>query len=164
MLPPAPAQSMIKGWLDPVVASKIHFTSTLEELEQFIPRSQVVRELGGDEDWEYSYIEPAPSEDEPLKDTARLDSLKPEREAIVKQYEQLTQEWIAAALGSEASTEKRAKRSELAEKLALGYWEMDKHLRGRTIYDRTGILAPDGSVTFYPEKSVRTPKPSEDID
>lgn len=157
-----PAQTIIKGWLDPVVASKIHFTSTLEELEQFIPRSQVVKELGGDEDWDYSYVEPAPGEDEALKDTARLDSLKPERDAIVKQYEQLTREWIAGAPGSEASAEKRAKRTELAEKLALGYWEMDKHLRGRTIYDRTGVLGPGGSLRFYPEKAAGRPKASED--
>jgi hypothetical protein len=44
--------NIIKGWLDPVVASKIHFTKHLEDLEQYIPRSQIMKELGGDEDWE----------------------------------------------------------------------------------------------------------------
>jgi hypothetical protein len=154
-------QSIIKGWLDPVVASKIHFTKTTEELEQFIPRSHILKEIGGDEDWEYTYVEPIEGEDDALKDTARLASLQPVRDAVVIEYEQLTREWIAAAAGSEESDEKKTKRNELAKKLAAGYWEMDKHLRGRTVYDRTGVLGPDGSVNFYPKKQEQ-PKTSED--
>jgi hypothetical protein len=156
-------QSIIKGWLDPVVASKIHFTKTTEELEQFIPRSQIIKELGGDEDWEYSYIEPAEGEDAALNDTARLQSLQTERDDIVKQYEELTKAWIAAAEGQQ-SADKKNKRNELAKKLESGYWAMDRHLRGRTFYDRTGVLGPDGSVTFYPKKISEPVVDSSDID
>ncbi|KAF8250113.1 CRAL/TRIO domain-containing protein [Wilcoxina mikolae CBS 423.85] len=156
--------NIIKGWLDPVVASKIHFTKTTEELEQFIPRSQIIKEIGGDEDWEYTYVEPTEGEDEALKDTARLASLQPARDAVVKEYEQLTREWIAAAVGSAESNEKKNKKDELAKKLAIGYWEMDKHLRGRTVYDRTGVLGPDGSVNFYPKKPELPETSDSDID
>ncbi|KAF8536047.1 CRAL-TRIO domain-containing protein [Trichophaea hybrida] len=156
--------NIIKGWLDPVVASKIHFTKTTEELEQFIPRSHIIKEIGGDEDWEYTYVEPIEGEDEALKDTARLASLQSARDAVVEEYEQLTREWIAAAAGSEESNGKKNKRNELAKKLATGYWEMDKHLRGRTVYDRTGVLGPDGCVNFYPKKPELPKMSDSDID
>ncbi|KAA8894491.1 CRAL-TRIO domain-containing protein [Sphaerosporella brunnea] len=154
--------SIIKGWLDPVVASKINFTKTTEELEQFIPRSQIIKELGGDEDWEYNYIEPTESEDAALNDTARLRSLQTERDGVVKQYEELTKAWIAA--DGEASAERKSRRNELAKKLEIGYWAMDKHLRGRTFYDRTGVLGADGSVNFYPAKREQATADNSDID
>jgi len=83
--------SIIKGWLDPVVASKIHFTRSVEELEEFIPRSQILKELGGDEDWEYNYIEPVEGEDDLLNDTTRLEKLQAERDDIAKQVRRFNQ-------------------------------------------------------------------------
>ena len=62
--------TIIKGWLDPVVAAKIHFTKHLEDLEQYIPRSQIVKELGGDENWEYHYIEPVSGENDLMQHEA----------------------------------------------------------------------------------------------
>jgi len=155
-------QNIIKNWLDPVVASKINFTKTTEELEKFIPRAQIIKELGGDEDWEYKYIEPAADEDVALNSTAELYILQAERDAVVREYEELTQAWIAAPEGAE-SDEKKNRRTELAKKLESGYWAMDKYLRGRTLYDRTGVLRPDGSVNFYPKKQVVETQ-SDDID
>jgi CRAL/TRIO domain len=61
--------NIIKGWLDPVVASKIHFTRSVADLEQFIPKSQIVKELEGDDQWEYKYVEPVPGENDIMKDT-----------------------------------------------------------------------------------------------
>ncbi|KAI5806226.1 CRAL-TRIO domain-containing protein [Geopyxis carbonaria] len=157
--------SIIKGWLDPVVASKIHFTKTSEELEQFIERSHIIKELGGDEDWEYSYIEPVAGEDDELKNTTRLASLQTDRDSIVLQYEDYTRAWIAT--DGEASDKAREKRTQLMEQMKKSYWEMDRHLRGRTIYDRTGVIKKDGSLDFYPAKKAE-PAPietsSDDID
>src|SRR2546421_4528720 len=82
--------NIIKGWLDPVVASKIHFTKHLEDLEQYIPRSQIMKELGGDEDWEYKYIEPTPGENEMFRDEAPRIKLEEERKANVLEYERKT--------------------------------------------------------------------------
>jgi hypothetical protein len=144
------AQSIIKGWLDPVVASKIHFTRSVEELEEFIPRSQILKELGGDEDWEYNYIEPVVGEDDLLNDTARLEKLQAERDDTVNKYEDLTKAWVNAE--GEESDKVRDQRTGLAKKLDVGYWNMDRHLRGRTLYDRTGVLQQDGTLSFYPTK------------
>ena len=39
---------IIHPWLDPVVASKVHFTYGREGLEEFIEPSHIIKELGGD--------------------------------------------------------------------------------------------------------------------
>ena len=148
------SQSIIKGWLDPVVASKIHFTKTNEDLEAYIPRSQIIKELGGEEDWEYQYIEPSAGEDKALEDTESLARLQKERDAIVNEYEEITRAWITSTNGE--SDANKAKRTALAKKLETGYWSMDKHLRGRTIYDRTGVLGSNGELNFYPTKKAET--------
>jgi len=155
--------SIIKGWLDPVVASKIHFTRSVEELEEFIPRSQILKELGGDEDWEYNYIEPVEGEDDLLNDTTRLEKLQAERDDIANKYEDLTKAWINAE--GEESDRVKNQRTGLAKKLDVGYWSMDRHLRGRTFYDRTGVLQQDGTLTFYHTKvGVAQSNDDDDID
>ena len=53
---------IIKGWLGPAVAGKVHFASNVEELQEWIPRSQIMKELGGDEAFTYKYIEPREDE------------------------------------------------------------------------------------------------------
>ena len=117
-------------------------------MEGFIPRSQILKELGGDEDWEYNYIEPVEGEDDLLNDTARLEKLQAERDDTANEYEDLTKAWIDAAEGEE-SDKVKSRRTRLAKKLDVGYWSMDRHLRGRTFYDRTGVLQQDGTLTFY---------------
>ena len=156
-------QSIIKGWLDPVVASKIHFTKTVEEVEEFIERGRIIKELGGNEDWVFQYVEPVAGEDAALADVARLAALQTERDAIVKELESVTREWISA-VGSKESDEKRQRRLELAGKLEQGYWKMDKHVRGRTVYDRTGVLGQEGALKFYPEKKAQPQTSADDID
>lgn len=145
------------------MASKIHFTKTGEELEEFIPRSQIIKELGGDEDWEWKYVEPEAGEDAALEDTARLATLQADRDAVVKQYEKLTRDWISA-VESDESDKMRAARMEVAGKLESGYWHMDRHLRGRTVYDRTGVLGENGKLEFYPKKKTLPVTSSDDID
>lgn len=157
-------QNIIKGWLDPVVAQKIHFTKTVDDLAEHIPREHIIKELGGEEDWEYKYIEPVSGEDAKLQDTATLETLKKEREGTVLEYERVTKEWIRAREEGE-NKEKRAKRTELAGTMAKGYWGMDKYLRGRTVYDRTGVIGENGELNFYPEEKKAAGSTSEaDLD
>jgi hypothetical protein len=141
--------NIIKGWLDPVVASKIHFTRQLEDLEQYIPRSQIMKELGGDEDWEYEYIEPIPGENEKFKDEAPRIKLEEERKADVLEYEKKTFDWIAGRADADSV---KKERDMLAQKLRDNYWHLDPYIRARTIYDRTGMIQKGGKINFYPEK------------
>ncbi|KAI9643317.1 phosphatidylinositol transfer protein csr1 [Ciborinia camelliae] len=139
---------IIRGWLDPVVASKVHFTNNVDEMAEFIPRSQILKELGGDEDWEYKFVDPVPGENDMMKDTVTRDKLLKEREKIVDAYEQATVEWINTE-GSKP--EIKTRRTELAKELRDDYWRLDPYVRARSLCDRLGVMNPGGKTTFYPK-------------
>ncbi|KAJ5046418.1 uncharacterized protein L3040_003662 [Drepanopeziza brunnea f. sp. 'multigermtubi'] len=141
---------IIRGWLDPVVASKVQFTNSNDEMEQFVPRSQIIKELGGDEDWEYKYIEPVPGENDKMKDTVTRDKLLKERETLVDQYEKSTLDWIN---GEGDAVLVKETRNKLAAALRDDYWRLDPYLRARTIYDRVGMIQGGGILQFYPDKA-----------
>ena len=84
--------SIVRGWLDPVVAGKVSFVKTVDELEKFVPRTQIPKELGGDEDWVYTYPEPVAGENDTMADTATRDKLQAERAQIVARYEHAVQD------------------------------------------------------------------------
>lgn len=142
---------IIKGWLDPVVASKVHFTNNLDDLQEFIPRSQIITELGGDEKWEYKYVEPAPGENAAMEDMSRRKELMAERQKHVVEYEQKTFDWLQGQ-------DTKSDRDAISKALALNYWQLDPHIRARSLYDRTGMIQPDGTLNFYPS---RTPQPAK---
>ncbi|KIX00589.1 uncharacterized protein Z518_09654 [Rhinocladiella mackenziei CBS 650.93] len=140
---------IIRGWLDPVVAGKVHFTSGVEDLEKFIPKAQIIKELDGDEDWEYHYVEPVPGENDAMKEETPRKALEAERDAEVRKYQTKTHEWISKGTGPEAGQIKK-ERHDLARRLNENYWKLDKRIRARTYYDRTGMISPDGKINFYP--------------
>lgn len=140
---------IIKGWLDPVVASKVHFTSDVHDLEQYIPKSQIIKELGGEEDWTYKYIEPVPGENALMKEEAPRMKLAEERTEAILGYQKKTFEWIASG-----SPEVKTERDELAHKLNTNYWQLDPYIRARTFYDRIGMIEKGGRIHFYPSKTA----------
>ncbi|KAJ5174352.1 CRAL-TRIO domain-containing protein [Penicillium canariense] len=145
--------SIIKGWLDPVVASKIHFTKNREDLEAFIPPSQIMKELEGDENWEYEYAEIQEGENTQMEDKETRDKLIAERQALAKEIQDITIEWIRASYMKEtdAATAAKNKRNGLIEKLREQYWILDPYIRSRSLYDRLNILKGNGKIEFYPE-------------
>src|SRR5205814_7623230 len=48
---------IIRGWLDPVVASKVHFANNMKEMEEFVSPDHIPEEMDGEEKWEYKYVE-----------------------------------------------------------------------------------------------------------
>ncbi|KAL8693179.1 MAG: hypothetical protein Q9218_001961, partial [Villophora microphyllina] len=148
---------IIKGWLDPVVAAKVHFTKDLAELEQFVEKSHIIKELGGDDPWEYHYIEPIPDENKQITDENARQRLVDERASTVKEYETTTQEWIA---DSENRTGLQQKRNDLAEQLRSGYWRLDPFTRARSLYDRIGLIREGGVIQYYGKpETPNAPKP-----
>lgn len=136
---------IIKGWLDPVVASKVHFTNNLKDLEDFIDRSRVIKELDGEEDWVYKYVEPVAGENDKMKDTTTRDGLLAAREQLYKDYEEATLKWI----NSPEDASVKAQRNSIASKLRADYWVLDPYVRARSLYDRTGWILGD-KVDPYP--------------
>ncbi|CAG7917523.1 unnamed protein product [Penicillium olsonii] len=144
---------IIQGILDPVVAAKVHFINGAQELEKVIARDRILKELGGDEDWEYTYIEPGPEEKLKLKDKAARDVILAEREQLGDELFSLTAEWIA-----NQDSRSLYSRNDVIEELRRNYWDLDPYVRVRSILDRTGIIKGDGLVDFYP-----APKPKSDV-
>ena len=139
---------IIKGWLDPVVASKVHFASNVDDLQEFIPRGQIMKELGGDEDFTYTYPEPQPDENALMADTATRDSILEERKELQKSYESETLSWVHGDDSGEG-------RNRLAQRLVENYWRLDPYVRARSLYDREqgghAVLGREGKLQFYPD-------------
>jgi len=147
--------AIIKNWLDPVVASKIHFTRSAADLEKFIPRDRIVKELEGDEPFEWKYIEPVAGENDLMKDTATRDKIQAERDAMVQRFEESTTKWIAGEEGA------GKERDEIAKELNENYWRLDPYVRARTVYDRVGAIGPRGGFVYSKNETADSPKVEE---
>ncbi|CAG8167799.1 unnamed protein product [Penicillium nalgiovense] len=145
--------SVIKGWLDPVVAAKIHFTKNRQDLENFIHPSQIMKELEGDEDWEYKYVEVPENENPKMADKETRDTLLAERQKLAKEIQDTTVEWIRASFKNEtdAASAAEEKRKGLIDQLRKHYWVLDPYVRARSLYDRLNIVQGGGKINFYPD-------------
>lgn len=121
-------------------------------MEEFIEPSRILKELGGDEDWEYEYKEPTETENDTMKDTKTRDQILDERKSIVKQVEQATFDWIEGG-DSDAGKEASKRRDEAADKLRKNYWQLDPYVRARSLYDRQGVIGSEGKIQWYPGDS-----------
>lgn len=147
--------NIIKGWLDPVVAAKVHFTKNADDLEKFIPRDRLPKELEGNENWEYQYVEPQPDENKAMEDTAKRDALIAERQELAKEIQDATVTWISASSSrdKEAISLAEERRNDLINKLRHQYWQLDPYIRARSLYDRVNVIQGGGKIQFYPESS-----------
>lgn len=144
----------IRGWLDPVVAGKVSFVKNVDELQKFVPKDQIPKELGGDEAWEYKYPEPVPGENDAMKDEATRDAIQADRAQIVNRYESTVLEWIRAGTQAETIEQRRKERDAVAEDLRQNYWKLDPYVRARTLYDRMGVINQSGQLSFYPKSAA----------
>jgi hypothetical protein len=159
---------VIRGWLDPVVASKINFENDVAGLEKYLgPPERVMKELGGAEDYEYKFVQPAADENQIMQNVAERDAIRKERGEMEAKYEAETATWAsspAAATapapadgGSTAGGGGEDKvRSQLAADLTRNYWRLDPYIRARTLYDRIGVLQPGGKFEHYPKAAAAT--------
>lgn len=115
------------------------------------------------------FQEPVAGEDATLEDKESLAKLQTERAETVKRYEDLTRAWINELPGPSAggtqnalevlsNSKIKAERLDIAKSLREGYWKMDKYVRGRTYYDRTGVIGLDGRIDFYSPKAAAVEK------
>lgn len=141
---------VIKGWLDPVVAGKVHFTNSVSDLEAYVERNHIPAELGGDEKWEYKYPEPEKTENKRMEDTEQKERLLKERETLASEFEDATRQWMNSTFDHKETV---ARRAALAEKIKANYWQLDPYVRARSLYDRTGLIGPGGTITFYPAET-----------
>ncbi|PVH96676.1 CRAL/TRIO domain-containing protein [Periconia macrospinosa] len=154
--------NIIRGWLDPVVAGKVHFAKNVEELEKFIPKSQIIAELGGDDKWTYEYVEPKEGENAKMAETGAKETLQGERSELVKKYEESVTQWVKDTEQTKSMDDKRKERDAIAEELRLNYWKLDPYVRAKSLYDRTGVLGESGQLNFYPTKEAAAAVPQKE--
>lgn len=160
--------NVVKGWLDPVVAGKVHFAKNVDELQKFVPKNQIPKELGGDDPYEYKYPEPVEGENAKMDDASKA-TLETERQELVSKYEKTIFEWIAESETTKSLEERRKERDTAAEGLRDNYWKLDPYVRARSLYDRIGLIGEGGKLQFYPAKGTENAKPvaetsAEDLD
>lgn len=142
--------------MDPVVASKVHFTRSVADLDKFIPRNKIPKEFSGDEKWSYEYVEPLKDENMVMKDTATRDSLMYDRMMIGIRMLAATAAWVSATSVSDGKKEVKneiskveelnLRRESVIEEFRVNYWNLDPYIRARAFIDRTGILLPGGEL------------------
>lgn len=138
--------------MDPDIAAKVQFTSSADDLTKFIDRSKLPKGVGGDENWEYKYIEPKEGENDRMEDTTTRDALLRERLQIGEEFLTATAEWNDAAKAKDKTKVQTAasQRTFLAERLRVNHWKTDPYTRARLYLDRAGVIQEGGKVDFYP--------------
>lgn len=142
--------NVIKGWLDPVVASKVNFTKDTAELSQFISMDNLHHSLGGNLKYEWKYTPPVEGENDKMLDTAAKDRLEKARKQTVLAFEEATIEWVIKSLllargdnpqvTQDAVDDAMNHRHRLAKDLRSHYWALDPYIRARSFYDRLGTF------------------------
>lgn len=132
--------AIVKKWLDPVVASKVNFTKSVEDLEKWISKDQILKEMGGEDPYEWEYLEPTKEanglkEDNPEK----LAKVETERKQLFDEFVAKTVEWIGARTTSESQALHK-ERLAIAKKLSENYKVYDGLVRNRGVYDRLGYV------------------------
>ncbi|GMM30685.1 Csr1 protein [Martiniozyma asiatica (nom. inval.)] len=131
--------AIVKKWLDPVVASKINFTKSTEDLEKWISKDQLIEELGGNDKYTWEYLEPTDKDNSKNDDSEIRSKLEKERDELFKKFDQKTIEWIESRTVEQSKSllkERLLIQSELSE----NYKKLDQYIRNRGIYDRLGYV------------------------
>lgn len=136
----------------------MHFTTGAKQILEYIAPEQLVSDLGGENPWEYEYVEPVPGEDDLMKDTAARDQLIARRKELALAFEDKTREWSKVADGGAGAVDQAAvdkvkgERDALAKELAANFWQLDPYMRARSLYDRLGIFSGNGKVDWSAAK------------
>ncbi|PWY67889.1 CRAL/TRIO domain protein [Aspergillus heteromorphus CBS 117.55] len=149
---------VIKGWMDPVIVSKVQFTNKVSDLEKFIAPDQIMKELKGKEDWTYSFAEPVEGENDRMADTETRDRIYNDRLRIGEDLLLRTSAWITASEQKDRDSIAATKnlRAQTIESLRQNYWQLDPYVRGRTYLDRVGVIQEGGTIDFYPSPNFRS--------
>ncbi|SCU94376.1 LAME_0F07228g1_1 [Lachancea meyersii CBS 8951] len=135
-----PIWNIIKNWLDPVVASKIVFTKSTDDLAKYLPKKYIPKYLGGDDDYDYdSYVKPDESVDAKLKDAETRDAILKKRKVIIQSFIDATKRWIESS-DTETSSKLLKTKISLSQELTENYRKLDPYIRSRSTYDVNGSL------------------------
>lgn len=140
---------LIRFSQDPVVRDKVKFTYKPDDLKERIPSERLITTLGGDQKFDWVFNGPKEGENDHLKDKEARKKAWDKYLEIATQFEEVTRK---ATFKKGDPTAKE--RDVLVKKLRIQNFELEKHIRGLTVYHRQGIIRGDGVVTWqYPQKN-----------
>lgn len=147
----------VKGWLDPVVASKVKFLNTLEDLSEYIAIEDIPSYMGGKSDWEPEWIPPQRQKALKPEEETQKQQLLSQRQQLLLDHADATRLWGAQLLIDGApKPEAVAERRRIALALRDNYWQLDPFVRGRVQLDRSGVLLPGGKVNLKASSQTET--------
>src|SRR6266542_334834 len=135
---------IISPLLDPVVASKIRFTKTEQELMNLIPPEHLIEDLGGKDKWKYTYIPPIEEENYRMKDIIKKKELLEIRTNLENEFEDITRKLIEDPYNKQIINE----RDQLKIKLRRAQLDLDPYIRSKTYYHRARILDDERNVNW----------------
>ncbi|RGB43364.1 CRAL-TRIO domain-containing protein [Rhizophagus diaphanus] len=135
---------LITPLLDPVVASKIQFTKTDQDLKNFIPHEHIIEELGGGDKWKYEYIPPTEEDNYKMKDEIKKKELMEIRTKLEHDFENINKKWIEDPDDEHIINE----RNQLKVRLRKAQLDLDPYIRPKTYYHRVGILDYERNVNW----------------
>lgn len=134
---------VIKGWLDPVVASKVRFTKGVKDLKEFIDPKYIPKDLGGDDTYNNEFIVPTKENAGKLPKDDKFKALVKERDNLTLVFLEATQKWILAKTPEESLAFEKI-RTKVQIDLAKNYIEIDPYVRTRAYIERSGEMGPIG--------------------
>ncbi|RIA92224.1 CRAL-TRIO domain-containing protein [Glomus cerebriforme] len=135
---------IIAPLLDPVVASKIHFTKTEQDLKNFIPQERLIEDLGGKDKWKYKYIPPTVDENYKMNDEITKKELIETRTKFEHEFENIIKKWIEDPDNEKIINE----RKQLKVELRKAQLDLDPYIRSKTYYHRIGIIDDERNVKW----------------
>ncbi|CAF1000930.1 unnamed protein product [Rotaria sp. Silwood1] len=133
--------NVIKSWLDPVVASKIHFVKSSTELAEYINPMVLPKRLGGNQmDFEFN---PPKQEDEVQvnifrKDKEGMEKVQLEHREAAQHYINMTLKW--ATIQTQDEEYERLNRVQAAKRLSATFEQLVPYVSTRTHFHRTGEI------------------------
>lgn len=131
--------------LDPVVRSKIIFSSSAKDSADKVPPGRLLAALGGNVDNGFSFLEPLVGENSLLEDHEGRARAQARYKRLAKEYEDVTRQWIASE-GQDPGVNRL--RAILTKQLRVAQFDLEPYVRGQTVYHRNGTLDGQGKVTW----------------
>ncbi|KAJ1769086.1 hypothetical protein IW140_002732 [Coemansia sp. RSA 1813] len=120
---------IVRPLLDPVVASKVQFVTSAEELHKFIAPANLPTGLnGGMDPFKFEYVLPKQDENKAMYETEKREAAMRARNIACEAFESATCEWDDTG------------RQGAADALIAASRDLDKYVRARTMYHRAGIV------------------------
>ncbi|KAJ1674557.1 hypothetical protein EV182_003039 [Spiromyces aspiralis] len=131
---------MISGLLDPVVASKIRFANSTEDLLAYIDEDSLIAEFGGKDPYKFEYLPPREDEDKPMYDTDAILEARKRRSEAIEEYQKVTREWANLDVTGEQLDKVSQERDAARNKVIEASRPYAARVRAKTLYHRLDVV------------------------